>query len=376
MIKILITGDFCPHKRIEQLVENRKYSEIYNDFLPYLENNDLNITNLECPLLNEKSPISKIGSNLFAKEACIKALKFGGFNLLSLSNNHILDHGERGLSSTIELCRKNNIEYLGAGKNLEEASQILVKEIENKRIAFLNFSENEFSTAEIEKAGSNPLDPIKNYYSIKSARSQADYVFVIIHGGHEGYSLPSPRMVDTYRFFIDAGADIVVGHHPHCYSGFENYNHGNIFYSLGNFIFDWEGYRASDWNYGYAVRFLLDDKQISFEIIPYKQCDLNPGVHLLSDPEKEKFEIKLKQYFDILQDNNLLKENWNIFLKKVRKYYIISFESFNSKIYKALRYSSLLPGILSKKKKMDLLNLIRCESHRDVAIESLKLKSE
>jgi poly-gamma-glutamate synthesis protein (capsule biosynthesis protein) len=372
MIKILITGDFCPHKRIEQLVLKNKCERIYNDFLPYLEDNDVNITNLECPLINEKNPIPKVGPNLIAKEACIEALIYGKFNLVTLSNNHILDQGESGLLSTIQLCKKNKIEYIGAGRNLKEASKILIKEIKNKKIAFLNFSENEFSSAEIDLSGSNPLNPIKNYYSIKSAREQADYVIAIVHGGHEGYSLPSPRMVETYRFFVDAGADIVVGHHTHCFSGFEKYKEGYIFYSLGNFIFDWDTFRNSDWNYGYAVRFFFDNKEISFDIIPYKQCDKNPGVFLLNKMEKQDFDDKLKSLNKIIIEDNLLIKEWNIFSRKMRDSYLINFEACNSRIYKSLRHRNLIPGFLLKKKKLLLLNQIRCESHRDLSIACLK----
>jgi hypothetical protein len=179
-------------------------------------------------------------------------------------------------------------------------------------------------------------------------------------------------MVETYRFFVDAGADFIIGHHPHCYSGFEKYNNGIIFYSLGNFIFDWEGYRDSDWNHGFAVKFMLDGKQPSFDIIPYKQCDMNPGVFLLSESEKQEFDIKLEKLNLILSDEKLLQEEWNLFSKKNRGNYIIAFESINARIYRSLRHRKLLPGILSRKKKLDLLNLIRCESHRDLSIDSLK----
>jgi hypothetical protein len=373
MIKILITGDFCPHKRIEQLVLDNRFEEIYNDFLPNLENNDINITNLECPLINHKSPILKIGPNLLAKEKCIEALLFGKFNLLTLSNNHILDQGRQGLLSTIELCNNNNIENIGAGTSLAEASKILIKQIKKKRIAFLNFSENEFSTASFDHTGSNPLNPIQNFYAIRSVREQSDYVIVIVHGGHEEYPFPSPRMVETYRFFINAGADIVIGHHPHCYSGYEKYQKGYIFYSLGNFIFDMNGYRNSDWNFGYAVKFYFDDQEISFDIIPYKQCDIKPGVFLLNDNEITKFYSKLNVLNKIIINNDLLKQEWNKLVMQRKKYYLVNFETFNSLFYKSLRYRSLLPGMLSKKKKLLFLNMISCEAHRDLVIDILKL---
>lgn len=372
MIKILVTGDFCPHKRIERICESGNYSAIYNDFYSELENNDINITNLECPLTEENKPIDKDGPNLKVKEECVKAIVFGKFNMITLSNNHIMDFGEKGLMSTIRLFEQNNIDFLGAGKNLEEASRILFKKIKGKLFAFLNFSEIEFSTATLNYAGSNPLNPVKNYYDIKSAREKADFVIVIVHGGHENYSLPSPRMVETYRFFVDVGADIVVGHHTHCFSGYEKHNKGLIFYSLGNFIFDSNNERNSDWNYGYGIKFFINERKISFKVIPYKQCNELPGVFQLENSEYKDFEKKLSDLnLTISQESELLKEWW-MFSNKVRSFYLTSFECINSKIYKLLREKRLIPGTLTKKKKLQLLNFISCEAHRDLSIESLK----
>jgi hypothetical protein len=372
MIKILITGDFCPIQRIEKLVLSGNNEKVYNDFLPYLQNNDINITNLECPLTNENNPLLKIGPNLNAKPETIDALVLGKFNLITLSNNHIMDHGVAGLASTIQLFEKNKIDYVGAGKNLDDASKIFYKKIKNKQIAFLNFSENEFSTADINHAGANPLNPVSNYYSIKSAREKSDYVIAIVHGGHEGYSLPSPRMVDTYRFFIDAGANFVVGHHSHCFSGYEKYKDGFIFYSLGNFVFDWPDERNLKWNYGYAVNLLIDENRLSFNLIPYKQCLENPGLFLLTDSEKKEFEVRLQKLNTTISDKDLLYKEWVSFSGQMKKSCLINFECFNSRLYKSLRYRKLIPGFLSRSKKLLLVNILRCEAHRDIAIESLK----
>ena len=84
----------------------------------------------------------------------------------------------------------------------------------------------------------NPLLPIQQFYKIQEAKENADYVLVIVHGGIEHYQLPTSRMIETYRFFIDAGADAVVNHHQHCYSGYERYKSKPIIYGLGNLLFD------------------------------------------------------------------------------------------------------------------------------------------
>lgn len=370
----MISGDFCPVNRIEQLGKKGDYRLIYNDFLSVLEGNDLNITNLECPLYNGSKAISKTGPNLKADESSAKILKYGNFHLVTLANNHLMDFGVDGLESTMEVCKQVDIATVGAGFNLREARKVYYSTIKGIRIAILNIAENEFSTTQNEEPGANPLNPVLNFYDIKEARIKSDYVFVIVHGGHENYQLPSLRMQETYRFFIDAGADIVIGHHTHCFSGHEKYRNGLIFYSLGNFIFDSKNIIKSDWNYGYAVKFFFDSKKVSFDIIPYKQCYEKPGLLLLDESEKLNFDNELLRLNNIIRDNDNLLKEWGKFSQQRKNDYLINFECFNFRIYQSLRSRKYLPGFLSKKKKLILLNLMRCESHRDLAIESLKLK--
>lgn len=373
MINILIAGDFCPHKRVEKLVLDNKLAKIFNDFMPHLQQNNLNVLNLECPLTNNGTPIKKTGPNLKAGKECVGVLKYGGFRLVALANNHIMDQGTEGFNETIDSLTKNNIAYVGAGKNLEDASRIFYFEEKGVKIAFLNFCENEYSIAEKDKPGALPLCPVQNYYKIDEARKNADFVVVIIHGGHEGYSLPSPRMVETYRFFIDIGANIVVNHHSHCFSGFETYQNGTIFYGLGNFIFDREDEKYSDWNFGFVVKLALEKRKTSFQIIPYKQCGVEPGLLLLNEYEKQSFNNALEKLNNIIANPVLLDKEWHSFVRKNSNAYILNYECGSSRLFKALRYRRLLPCMISENKKMKMLNLIRCESHRDLIIESLKI---
>src|SRR5690606_34911013 len=105
------------------------------------------------------------------------------------------------------------------------------------KIAIINIAENEWASATDTSAGANGMDLIDDVKSIQEAKSQSDFVLVIVHGGHEYYNLPSLRMQKQYRFYIDNGADLVVGHHSHCISGMETYKNKKIYYSLGNFLF-------------------------------------------------------------------------------------------------------------------------------------------
>lgn len=260
MVKVFVSGDFCPINRTEKLIFEGDFNKIFNDLLPIIKQSDIAVTNLECPLTTNDLKREKSGPSLKASENAVDSLQFAGFNLVTLANNHIMDYGESGLNSTLSKCREVGIDYVGIGSNNQNARKTFYKLINGVRIAFINFSENEWSIAKDNSPGANPLNVILNYYDIREAKNNADYVIVIVHGGHEDYSLPSPRMKQTYRFFIDAGASIVIGHHTHNFSGYEIYKNSPIFYSLGNFIFDRGKMINSRWNRGLAVQFSLEKK--------------------------------------------------------------------------------------------------------------------
>lgn len=94
------------------------------------------------------------------------------------------------------------IDFVGAGRNIREAAKIFYRNIEEKRLAIINCCEHEFSIATEISGGANPLNPIQQYYAILEARKFADFVLVIVHGGHEHFQYPSPRMLETYRFLL------------------------------------------------------------------------------------------------------------------------------------------------------------------------------
>jgi poly-gamma-glutamate capsule biosynthesis protein CapA/YwtB (metallophosphatase superfamily) len=315
--------------------------------------------------------IKKIGPSLKANESLVKILSYGKFHLVTLANNHLMDFGVEGLKSTMKICKEENVEFVGAGFNLQEARKPFYKTIKGKRIAVLNIAENEFSTTKNEVPGANPLDPVANYYDIKQARNNADFVFVIVHGGHEYYQYPSPRMQETYRFFIDAGADSVIGHHTHCYSGYEIYKGKSIFYSLGNFIFDWPGKYDSIWNEGYAVQFTIYDDSINFLLHPFIQGDREPGVRMMNKSERKIFDENLAQLNLQISDSKKIESKFQEFLHSRKKDYLSFIEPYSNKYLLGLFDKGLLPSLISRQKRRTILNLVRCEAHRDILIQAL-----
>lgn len=371
-INIFISGDFAPNLRVSKLIFNREYEKLFNDILPIIQNSDLAITNLEVPLIDKGIPIDKTGPNLKASPLSIGALKFAGFNLVTLANNHIMDYGEDGLTTTIKACLDNDIEVIGAGKDYNHASEIKYKVLSGKRISFINITENEWSTTQGDYPGANPLDIINQYYQISEAKRNSDYLILIIHGGHEHYDLPSPLMKKLYRFFIDLGADAVIGHHTHCFSGFEFYNDKPIVYGLGNFIFDrFNRNYSSSWHRGCAISLLIEESKINLEFYPYSQCTEKIGIQLFDEIAKSEFLAEVIEKEKIIKSDDLLNEKFKNFKLTQTKKYQFYLEPFQSKfIYFAIK-RNIFPRFIKGKKRLLLLNLIRCESHRELVMSIL-----
>lgn len=366
MMKLLVAGDFCPRDRVSLKFKNKQYSEVLSEVKEIVSKHDYSIINEECPIMNKPAkPITKFCSNLsFSKEG-LDALKYAGFDCLTLANNHFRDFGDDGVIQT--LSREAGFDVVGGGICLKDAQKILYKTVKGIHVAIVNFCEHEFSIATDTSAGSAPLDLPDNYCQITEARANADFVVVIIHGGHEHYQLPSPRMKKTYRRFIDWGADVVVNHHQHCFSGYEQYNNKFIFYGLGNFCFDSPSSRKSIWNEGLLLSLIINDSlDYSFELIPYNQCDNQPSVKLLKDGEKENVIKKIQTLNAIISEDKELETEFDKHCKKRFEEMMLSLAPYSERIGKGLCRRGLLPSFNSFKRIVKTRNFVQCEAHRDV----------
>ena len=265
---------------------------------------------------------------------------------------------------TLDSCKSLGIDSVGGGTNLDEASQTLFIDVNGRRLAIINCCEHEFSLATDTTAGSNPLNPIQQYYAIVDARLRADAVLVIVHGGHEMFQLPSIRMQDTYRFFIDAGADAVVNHHQHCHSGYEIYHGKPIVYGLGNFCFDKISVCSDTWNYG-MLAVLNFDVGADLRLIPYKQCKEQPAVELLDKSGQQAFEQRIAELNDIIADRTRLEQIVNDYYKRNMRRSSTIFEPWQNRYVNGLQARGLLPSFISKKRALKLYGQLFCQAHRD-----------
>jgi len=374
-LKVLITGDYCPVNITITNCQNRQFDKIYNDVLPVIQDKDVSIMNLECPLIDIMTPITKSGPILFAPTCCIEGIKYGDFDVAALANNHILDQGDRGIESTVKVCEVNGIRTVGAGMNALEASRTLFLETRNAVIAVINSTENEHSIATSSGAGANLLDDINMYYAIQEAKSKADYILLIVHSGNEKYHLPNPRMVDRFRFYADLGATAVIAHHSHVPTGYEIYNGVPIFYGLGNFIFDKKKPTYDYWHQGYICRLELEKSRVKkFDIIPYFQNKEHDGLKLMTGINQSTFNQRMKELSEIISDHNTLFENWIKYStnKTNRKWYLRVLLNFNLIQQIAYRLKILNKKIINRNQLIKLLTLFRCDSLRDIIIKLIE----
>lgn len=370
-MKVLVAGDFCQKNRVDDAVKSKRFGELFDEIKPIVEEADYSIVNFEFPIVLDSSranPIEKCGPNLKGSIEAVDAVKYAGFKCCTLANNHILDQGEECCLDTKNELEKAGIDTVGVGSTLESAGKILYKQINGETLAIINCCEHEFSIATESSAGANPLNTVQQYYKILEARRNADYVLIIVHGGIEHYQLPTPEMQEIYRYFVDLGADAVVNHHQHCYSGYEIYNGCPIFYGLGNFCFD-NNKKDDIWNYGFIVTIELRKNDISkFQLYPYVQC--NGDYFLKVEHNKKVFYENLSVLNSIIVDRKKLRQKWEEYEQENRRRYNRIIYPLCPKLFNVIRKCHLLS--MSNSYYLFLRAVVQCESHRSRLLSLLK----
>lgn len=309
--KVCIAGDWAPIRVFKKIMATHPES-VYGDLLPILRAADLSIVNLESPLSDRGEPVFKSGSVFKGEQRHIQALTAVPFGVVTLANNHMFDYGTNAFEDTMDVLNRNHIQWTGAGMSIEEACIPLVVNVNDVKIGIVNFSEGEDLTSAGKEPGVMGWDLPKVEGVIKALRPKVDFIIVISHCGIEYIPFPPPYVTKAFKQMARAGADIVIGHHPHVPQGIQFYDNVPICYSLGNFVF----YQPTNFIYrklGYLVNLGLNkDSLISLELIPYEIHDL--GLSLLKEPELQTFMKKFKEISMPLYDDKKLDEAWHGFL--------------------------------------------------------------
>lgn len=211
--------------------------------------------NLEFPI-GERSWVRPGRSEEFFQDAEVPAaLARAGVRIVSLANNHMMDCGEAGLSRTLEVCRAAGLTPIGAGRDLDEARTPARTLVRGERVVWLAYGMVSDDAAGPGRAGIAPLDPALVAEDCARWRPEADVLVVSAHWGSMYVDYPPPRVTEAAAAILSAGADVIIGHHPHVLQGAQQRGSGLVLYSLGDAVFNC---RAGDFHAQVAVEKRLE----------------------------------------------------------------------------------------------------------------------
>lgn len=270
-ITIMFTGDIMLSRAVGSKTE--KSGDWRYPFLKvgnFLSSADLTFGNLE-------GPISGQGTNMGSKypfradPRMIEGLNYAGFDIMTIANNHIWDYGQEAFADTMNILKNNKVDFVGGGVDYNSVHQPLIKNIENTKIAFLGYTDlipDKFTTQDSKPATAS-IDIEQITTDVKKAKELSDIVITNFHWGNEYQTQHNQKQEDIAKTTIDAGADLIIGHHPHVIQEIEQYNNKYIAYSLGNFVFD-QNFSATTQK-GIIIKTTIKDKKIdSIESIDVK----------------------------------------------------------------------------------------------------------
>jgi len=370
MISLFICGDIVNCENMSGSICSGTLAELVSAA-------NYGICNFEGPLTGFGKPQPKIGPNLSQRPETISGLKSQGFNLLLLANNHIMDFGVEALVATIEAAQETGMDTLGAGLTADVAYTPLIKVIGGYRLGMINASEAQFGVIDYFKRRNEAGYAWINHHlvdrTIIALKDECDFVIVFSHAGLEHYSIPQKEWRARYRHFCELGADVVVGSHPHVPQGYEVYKKSLIFYSLGNFYFDYGNYKnKEDCSYALWLE-LRKDQPVTFNpIFHYK----DKGCVHLSPYDKH---VDLKNLCSML-DKNYSELHDEMSLEAydfVRQYLLLSLTpfAFDGGIIRSLRriVARFRGRNWDFNKELMLLHLLKNEAYYFAARHALEI---
>ena len=271
-VNLFFAGDFCSKPSTTNI-------NVSNELRDIIQSCEIKVVNFEVPLKPNITLPHQQYERFWQNDDVPGFLKDLGFNLFSIANNHAFDWGVEGFKKTKAALGEASF---GAG-TYDEAYRIKVCEINGIKIGFLALSYAAYTgvfddVLHHEGLGCAYINDLRVNHDIMEAKKKVNYLFVLPHDGIEYIDIPLPETIARYRDFIDYGADGVIGSHPHCPQGWEEYKGKPIFYSLGNFFFNSKNtpdFRADKphWYEGLCVKLELSTGVIHFQIINTRNLD-------------------------------------------------------------------------------------------------------
>lgn len=301
MVKISFGGDFCfandpctKNIGIVNRYNSLNKSKIVSGLKPLFFESDLSLINLESPISNSFDAANK--SAFLMPPEVLDILVESGIGIVNLANNHILQYGEEAFDNTVSLIKSRKIKIIGKSEN-NLSDEIAWYEIDKLKIAIAGFNER-------HDFHNNQKYSLLDRKSVLEAlrvmeEKDIDVKILVFHWGNEYVNIPSPRQIYDAHFFIDKGANVIIGHHSHVMQPVEKYNGGIIAYSLGNLLFD--NLFSSKVKMGLVLNIQFHKNGIDYELIPV-------WLDELKIIDQSKTEIVKNEYEYIVEKYNKLKK--------------------------------------------------------------------
>jgi len=249
-LKIVAVGDLSLNGAYHQLLSERGPAYPFRRVCRQWQNAALRFGNLESPI-SSTDRVAPAKLTLRGAPLTCESLVAAGFDCVCLANNHMMDFGSRGLLETVERLNGAGIAHVGAGRNLAEAMRPVIFRRQGRSVGVLAFCDVE-QISDLYATPTSPgvarADLAACREAIGRLRQEADWVIVHMHWGAEMSRLPSPLQRRWAEILTGAGADVIIGHHPHVLQPIEQVRGAAVAYSLGDFLFSsmfWHGVNGS-----------------------------------------------------------------------------------------------------------------------------------
>ena len=282
------------------------YGILSEDVVKTMNDSDLMVANSEFTVSDRGSPLKGKQFTFRAKKERLSIYSEMGIDLVTLANNHVYDYGMDAFLDMLDAFDEYKIPHIGAGHNLDEAKEEYYFIVNGYKIAFLNGTRAEKYIMTKDATVDSPgvfrcYDTTNMVNQIKSIRDNSDYVIVIMHFGKEGSHNLEKEQVESAKQYVDAGADVIIGHHAHVLQGIEFYKDKPIIYNLGDFIFN------SQKEYTAIFQIILNnDGTMNYKMLPALQN--NMFTDFIKDDEKKNLIKDLNSW----SVNALIDEDGNI----------------------------------------------------------------
>lgn len=373
MIQISFWGD-CKIDDLDRV-------KLYPCVQKILRSCEFNVINFEAPVTTDTKKFPKSGPCISQNLKTPSWLNNIGFNVVSIANNHMMDYGGEGLRKTIASFRDSTI--VGGG-SWEEAYKVTIVEKEGIKVGFLALTHLEFGVLNDVYDRKNSIGTAwichpKISLIITRAKNELDYLFVLPHAGIENIDLPLPEWRDIYKSFVDYGADGVIATHPHSPQGWEFHNNKPIFYSLGNFCFQSNKNQLNHpyWNDGLVVVLKISG-HTTLKPEVYNVCYQNNVIKLRADSRIKSHTNKINSY---LKNESKYMSTINEICMHLLPMYMNYYSSGGLHYLEKINFNTIKKMIeiiagRFKNKPENIINNIRCESHRWAIIRALKIQND